>query len=108
MSLIKIQGVIDRTLEMVDALLFKQKVQVVKDVASDLPRIQADSQQLSQVLVNLYLNAIDAMPNGGKLAVGARLNGGSGSNAVVLSVADTGTGIKSADFGKIFQPVYTA
>jgi signal transduction histidine kinase len=108
MSLINIQGVIDNTLELVNAHLYKQKVQVLKEIASDLPRIQADSQQLSQVLVNLYLNAIDAMPNGGQLTVGARPNGGHNRSAVMLSVADTGTGIEATEIGKIFQPFYTA
>jgi signal transduction histidine kinase len=42
-------------------------------VDEHLPQIHADSQQLEQVLVNLYLNAIDAMLGGGKLIIGARM-----------------------------------
>jgi two-component system NtrC family sensor kinase len=60
-----ITDVIEKTLQLVDNRLYKQKVAVEKKLAPDLPRIQADSQQLEQVLVNLYLNAIDAMPEGG-------------------------------------------
>lgn len=108
MSLINIQGVIDRTLELVNGQLYKQKVKVLKEIASDLPRIEADFQQLSQVLVNLYLNAIDAMPKGGQLKIGARSNGGDNHSAVVLNVADTGTGIEATEIDKIFRPFYTA
>ena len=67
-----IVDVIEKTLQLVENRLYKQKVTVEKKLEPDLPRIQADSQQLEQVLVNLYLNAIDAMPEGGKLIVEAK------------------------------------
>jgi PAS domain S-box-containing protein len=62
-----VADVIEKTLQRVENRLYKQKVSVEKTLAPDLPRIQADAPQLEQVLVNLYLNAIDAMPEGGKL-----------------------------------------
>ena len=64
-----ITDAIEKTLQLVGNRLYKQKVAVEKKLAPDLPRIQADSQQLEQVLVNLYLNAIDGMPEGGTLTV---------------------------------------
>jgi PAS domain S-box-containing protein len=108
MAPVNVQAVIDRTLELVENHLYKQKVQAVKDVARDLPRVHADSQQLAQVLVNLYLNAIDAMPNGGQLMVGADLKKDAGAAEIVISVADTGLGIEPSALDKIFQPFYTA
>ncbi|HSC42347.1 MAG TPA: ATP-binding protein, partial [Candidatus Binatia bacterium] len=108
MAPVNVQAAIDKTLELVENHLYKQKIQVVKEVARDLPRVHADSQQLAQVLVNLYLNAIDAMPNGGQLTVGADLKKEAGAAEIVISVADTGLGIEPSALDKIFQPFYTA
>src|SRR5689334_18354739 len=107
MAPVNVQAAIDRTLELVENHLYKQKIQVVKEVANGLPRVHADSQQLAQVLVNLYLNAIDAMPNGGQLTVSA-FQEDAGASKVIVSVADTGHGIDPAALDKIFQPFYTA
>ena len=100
---------INKTLKMIDARLYKQKVALREAVAPDLPPVHADPQQLEQVLVNLYLNALDAMIGGGQLTVGATLDGGGQSGKdIVISVADTGHGIASDDLQKIFQPFFTA
>jgi PAS domain S-box-containing protein len=101
--------VIEKTLQLVENRLYKQKVTVEKTLESDLPRIQADSPQLEQVLVNLYLNAIDAMPEGGQLRVEAKMAQSDGSAPMaVITVADSGFGIAETDLGKIFQPFFTA
>src|SRR5215510_577515 len=104
-----ITDAIEKTPQLVDNRLYKQKVAVEKKLAPDLPRIQADSQQLEQVLVNLYLNAIDAMPEGGKLTVEAEIAQFDGMAPVtVITVEDTGFGIAETDLPKIFQPFFTA
>jgi len=104
-----IADAIEKTLQLVENRLYKQKVAVEKKLDPDLPRIQADSQQLEQVLVNLFLNAIDAMPEGGKLIVEAKIAPSDGMAPVaVITVADTGFGIAESDLPKIFQPFFTA
>ncbi|HEX2260498.1 MAG TPA: ATP-binding protein, partial [Candidatus Binatia bacterium] len=86
-----------------------QNVAVEKKLDPDLPSIQADSQQLEQVLVNLYLNAIDAMPEGGQLIVETAIaQSPDTAPVVVITVADTGFGIAEKDLAKIFQPFFTA
>ena len=70
-----------------------------------MPRIYADPQQLQQVLVNLSLNAMDAMPTGGKLIFRANQYS---PDQLTIAVADTGFGIDAATLAKIFQPFFTA
>jgi PAS domain S-box-containing protein len=106
---VTISDVIGKTLKLVENRCYKQKIEFQTEIAVDLPEIYADAQQLEQVLVNLYLNAIDAMPGGGKLTVAAKLeDSGATKPAVVITVADTGFGIAADDLPKVFKPFYTA
>ena len=100
-----VKELVAKTLEKVSNRLQKQNVEVIEKAAADLPRLYADPRQLQQVLVNLCLNALDAMPGGGKLTVGAHLNG---TDHITVTVADTGFGIDAKSLPKIFQPFFTA
>ncbi len=79
------------------------------DLAPDAGWIQADPQHLDQLLMNLVLNARDAMPEGGKIRIstasGARE--AAGTSAVEISVEDTGSGIPEKIIPKIFDPFFT-
>jgi two-component system NtrC family sensor kinase len=90
---------------MISTRLYKQDVEAVQEIAPDLPRIYADPQQLQQVLVNLSLNAMDAMPAGGKLTLRAKQYS---PGQMTIAVADTGFGMDAATLAKIFQPFFTA
>jgi signal transduction histidine kinase len=78
-------------------------VEVALSLAPDLPLINADGSQLQQVLVNLVVNAVQAMPNGGKLSIGTR----PGHGYVSLLVDDTGTGMTEEVRKKLFIPFFT-
>jgi signal transduction histidine kinase len=109
LCLTDVAAVIDKTLQLVENRLYKQKVTLEKKLSAGLPRINADPQQLEQVLLNLYLNAIDAMPNGGKLIVEARENStAANESSIIVSVTDTGFGIEEKHRPRIFQPFFTA
>jgi PAS domain S-box-containing protein len=109
LCLMDIKRLIEKTLNLVAPRLNKQAVEGLVQLDENLPKIYADPQQLEQVLVNLYLNAIDAMPEGGKLNVGAKVKPADGTaSVVVITVADTGFGIDKKDLAKIFQPFFTA
>jgi PAS domain S-box-containing protein len=104
-----VKQLIERTLSLVSIRLYKEKIEAVVQLDEKLPKIHADARQLEQVLVNLCLNAIDAMPDGGRLTVGAKwTSAASSSREVVLSIADTGFGIDGKDLSRIFQPFFTA
>ncbi|HET8562661.1 MAG TPA: ATP-binding protein [Candidatus Binatia bacterium] len=79
------------------------------ELASDLPRTMLDRQHIKQVLLNLLMNAMDAMADtGGRLTVRThRLMKPSGDEWVQVEVADTGSGISEANLEHIFDPFYT-
>jgi signal transduction histidine kinase len=107
---IDVKQSIEKTLALVANHLYKQKINSTTHVEENLPKIYADPQELEQVLVNLYLNAMDAMPEGGTLTVSAKpISAASGvPEKVAVSVSDTGFGINAEDLPKIFQPFFTA
>jgi PAS domain S-box-containing protein len=78
-------------------------------LADDLWTVEADEGQLSQVIHNLVINAIQAMPKGGTISVAARNaeSRSEGHKFVKISVADTGTGIPDDLLPKIFDPYFT-
>lgn len=79
----------------------KQKVAVRLDLPTTEVTVAADREQLRQVLVNLLLNALDAMPTGGTLSVGIR---STEPGRVAVEVADTGPGVANELMPRLFQP----
>lgn len=70
---------------------------------SDLPNSKLDGSQLAQVFINLILNGVQAMPEGGELNIStAKLN-----NSLEIKIRDTGIGIPKKDLKEIFKPFYT-
>jgi CheY-like chemotaxis protein len=93
-------------------------VELVDVLAPDLGLLKADPGQLTQVLVNLTVNARDAMPQGGKLVIStsnagiseeeaARIGVSSAGRYVVLTVSDTGTGMTQRVKAHLFEPFFT-
>jgi GAF domain-containing protein len=78
-------------------------IEAVSDLAPDLPTTLSDPAELREVMTNLILNAVDAMPRGGSLTLSTALRG----DFIELRVADTGVGIPEAVRGKIFDPFFT-
>jgi signal transduction histidine kinase/CheY-like chemotaxis protein len=98
--------------------LIGEDVQVVTRLDPGIARIHADPGQIEQVIVNLVVNARDAMPTGGRITIetanahvderGApAVPGKAGQPMVLLSVRDTGTGMDAATRERIFEPFYT-
>ena len=78
-------------------------VEIELDLQRDLPHVVADAGQLEQVLINLAVNARDAMPDGGRLTLATGIDGG----AISLRVTDTGIGMDDATRARIFEPFFT-
>jgi signal transduction histidine kinase len=80
-----------------------RSVEVAVALPAPLPRILADERRLSQVFLNLLLNAGDAMGGAGKVSVEAAVEG----TRVAVRVADTGPGIAPADLPRVFEPFFS-
>jgi signal transduction histidine kinase len=81
----------------------KNQIAVHTELADALPEISADPDLLHRALQNLVLNAIDAMPQGGELAIRTGTRG----DWVEVSVSDTGSGLTPEECGRLFTPYYT-
>ncbi len=99
----KVNSLIDSSLSLIQYDSRSKDITIVRDLKSDLPEILADENQLSQVIVNLILNAVDAMQQGGTLTIRTSLK----NNSVVVLFEDTGVGIPSENIDKIFDPFYS-
>lgn len=97
----RINQLVESVLEL---LQFDKKVQnitIVRDLAIDLPETKTDKSGLAQVIVNIILRAVDAMPGGGTLTVRSRRDG----DRVVLEFEDNGSVIPQDELDKIFDPL---
>ncbi|MEX0601466.1 MAG: ATP-binding protein, partial [Rhodothermales bacterium] len=99
-----------RALSMVDQRAASQGIHVDDFVPHHMPKVRANAQELEQVLLNLLINAMDAMPDGGTLTLSAVPNGGRNADEpgfVSISVEDTGVGIPSEVRDDVFEPFFT-
>ncbi|HEY6323694.1 MAG TPA: response regulator [Thermoanaerobaculia bacterium] len=100
-----------RQLEQMLRRLIGEDIELVADLEPRLARIRADAGQIEQVLMNLVVNARDAMPGGGRLTLSTRNHPAAAPDAatthVVLRVADTGCGIDAAVMAHLFEPFFT-
>ncbi|MCC6162883.1 MAG: PAS domain S-box protein [Acidobacteria bacterium] len=95
--------VINDVLSLLDHQFRAASVQVRKDLQAEAPVVRAVEHKLQQVFLNLFLNARDAMPKGGWIAIETRRDG----DQVVVVVGDTGTGIPSEHLPRIYDPFFS-
>ncbi len=100
---VSLNRIIEDGLGFLEARCASQGIEVVQVLAPGLPDITADPSQLNQVLVNLVVNALQAMPSGGRLTVGTETR----DNQVLLVVEDTGAGMSEDVVEQIFLPFFT-
>jgi len=102
-----VNQVVERTLDLLDLQFRDAKVNATRELAGELPLVVADPDLLQQVLLNLCLNAIQAMPQGGELTLTTGVRRRTKRPLVDVSVADTGAGIPKELMEKIFDPFFT-
>ena len=98
-----ITPVLQAVLALMEANLAHHKIQLVLDLLPETPEIQFDSDKLKQAFMNVVLNAMEAMPQGGVLQVSTFIEG----DSVCVKVVDTGIGIPAEDLEHLFEPFFT-
>jgi len=108
---LEMNDVVRKTLQLVEKEGAAHKVEIAPHLADGLPPVRADAEQLVQVFLNLSLNALQAMPQGGRLSVSTGLRRATrrGAAAAFLEVRfrDTGVGIPPGDIRNLFIPFFT-
>ena len=82
-------------------------IELVRRLAGSLPPVHVDQNLLYQAVLNILVNARQAMPHGGRLLVETRLLSGTGRRTVQVTISDTGMGIAPDHLNRIFQPFFT-
>ncbi|MGZ8898831.1 MAG: sensor histidine kinase [Limisphaerales bacterium] len=117
-----VNGVLEHSLMFVNYDLIRCRVLVKRELARDLPLVRLDEAKMEQVFINLFMNAIQAMPKGGDLFLRTRacrwVGASAGSDPLaskfqagdvvaVIEIEDTGSGIHDEKLQKVFQPFFT-
>jgi two-component system NtrC family sensor kinase len=100
---VNLNQIVEESLYFLESRCAKEGIKVVRSLSSDLPKVTADPAQMTQVLVNIAVNAIQAMPNGGRLAIKTKASG----KVVSLTIEDTGIGMAENVMKQIFLPFFT-
>ncbi|MEI7772073.1 MAG: ATP-binding protein [Chloroflexales bacterium] len=103
-----VNGLIERVLVLMSTSLARHAIKIERDLSNDLPVVLGRADEITQVLINLIFNAMQAMPHGGRLC----LESGPGQCAaggpcLIVRVRDSGVGIDPELHQRIFEPFYT-
>jgi PAS domain S-box-containing protein len=104
---VNVSALIDHIMALMQFEAEERKIRLARAVEGPLPAVLGDETAISQVLVNVVVNAFHAMPNGGLCRVGAEARQANDTRWLVVSVKDTGIGIKKEELARVFEPFYT-
>ena len=102
---VQVEELLHRCILMSRHKLELSNIRLEQRIASDIPKIRGDMNQLQQCVINLIFNAIDAMPEGGNILVAGQHD--RDGQRVTVTVKDTGAGISQDDLSHIFEPFFT-
>jgi len=102
-----VNDVVEKTVSFIRAVstqsLKNGSVEIEQSLAVDIPEIMVDPMQLQQAVMNIVLNAYDAMPDGGTLGIGTSIY----DSSVLITISDSGTGMDDKKLEKLFKPFFT-
>jgi two-component system sensor histidine kinase HydH len=99
-----LEEILEHTLGVLEPELAKKKAEVEKQYERELPPVRVDRDQLSQAFLNLLINSLEAMGEGGRIRVGIRRED---QDSLKVSIGDTGKGIPRGDLEKVFEPFFS-
>jgi signal transduction histidine kinase len=99
----RLEEIMEETLLLLGPEARNRGIMIYREWDKNLPRVWVDGAQIKQVFLNLLLNALQAMPNGGKLTVRLHVSGGS----LLTAITDEGVGICPEVRANLFQPFFT-
>lgn len=98
-----LETTLQSVLSLMEANLTHHQIELVIDFSPDIPEFQYDIEKLKQTFMNIVLNSMEAMPQGGTLTVSTFQQ----ENNVCIRLTDTGVGISAEDFEHLFEPFFT-
>jgi signal transduction histidine kinase len=105
-ELVDVNNILEDTLVLLRKQLSDSNIRLITNFNYQIPKIMGDLNQLWQVFINIVINAVQAMPQGGELRIDTGLYYGSRDH-IFISFKDTGIGIDEKDLPKIFNPFFT-
>lgn len=103
LAAVDVGKVLEETVALARYQIERKRVKLALTLPEPPPSIHADGSQLQQVFLNLVLNALDAVPEGGELRISTRHD----TEGIEVAVADNGCGIPEEDLGRIFDPFFS-
>jgi two-component system NtrC family sensor kinase len=100
---LNLNELLQKIFDAIEPTLDENKVELITQLAGELPPVAGDVNRLQQVFLNLVNNALDAMPAGGKIEISTAFD----EQKVVVEFADNGIGMSAETSAKIFQPLFT-
>lgn len=104
---VDINASINKMLELIKYKVSKRDIEIDLILQNKLPMVLGDQHLIEQAILNLLINAFDAMPEGGTLTLRTSLKTTENQQGVLIDVEDTGVGIAESDQNKIFDPFFT-
>ncbi len=99
-----VNQLLEHAVRLIQAEAAAKKVEIQRHLSPDRVPARVDPDRLTQCFLNLYLNALQAMEDGGRLTIASAVEAG---DRVVIDIEDTGPGIAAKDLGQIFDPYFT-
>lgn len=102
LSLESITSIIENTTELIQPRIQTQGIELIKRLGNDT-KVSVDKEKIKQALLNIFMNSLEAMPEGGKLEISTALN----KDYLEINIRDTGIGISHKNRAKLFEPFFT-